>query len=312
LSTLAVFQDMTAMPDDAMLKACTGLEGGVVASGSTCGIVTGGVLSIACAAEANLLNDRLRAQKTLMERARRYVSWFEDTYRSSLCRDCTGVDFYTTAGQLRYLLPGDKPLRCFRQIRGATRYLCKDQNFDRGDDNAAIVDDLAVGLPEPVHCAAAVLEGIRRQTGIGNLRLERLSFVLDGGVAYSGGVCGALAGAVMAVNIILGFSIRRMSYRHILAAFVRGHANLLLKNPVGRREPFAVGKDVVVDFRRFAGSVECRIITGRSFSDGNAFQRHMTESRPCHDLIDHLIRRTSGLIHNVKSGDRRLFTGNPV
>ena len=93
--------------EDAILKACTGLEGGIVAAGSTCGVVTAGVLGLACDAAPDLLQGDTAAEKAVMERAARYVRWFEDTYGSSFCRARTGVNFYSTAGQLRYLVPGD-------------------------------------------------------------------------------------------------------------------------------------------------------------------------------------------------------------
>ena len=47
MASLEVFQDMIGRRENRMLKAFTGLKGGIVASGSTCGIVTGGALGIA-------------------------------------------------------------------------------------------------------------------------------------------------------------------------------------------------------------------------------------------------------------------------
>ena len=38
---------MIGRQEDRVLKAFTGLEGGIVASGSTCGLVTGGALGLA-------------------------------------------------------------------------------------------------------------------------------------------------------------------------------------------------------------------------------------------------------------------------
>ncbi len=284
---------MADRPDDAMLKACTGLEGGVVAAGSTCGVVSAGVLCLACDAEPDLLQGGSAAEKEVMERAARLVHWFEDTYGSSLCRDLTGVDFYSKAGQIRYLVPGDKVIPCLLHIRGAMRYLFNNRIPD-GNQNANLPSNPATDTgTKPVHCASAVLEGIRRQTGTGNIRLERMAFVLDGGVALSGGVCGALAGAILAVNNVLGLQIRQMSYGSIIGAFARGHANLLTKKTRISCEPFAVGRKVVSDFREIAGGIECRTITGRSFSDWDAFQEYMAGTPPCQDLIESVIRRTS-------------------
>lgn len=38
--------------------------------------------------------------------------------------------------------------------------------------------------------------------------LEQLYFVFDGGVGIQGGVCGAIAGAIMAFNLLVGLDIR--------------------------------------------------------------------------------------------------------
>ncbi len=47
LATLEVVQDMIGKQEDLALRSATGLEGGLVARGSTCGVVTGGALGIA-------------------------------------------------------------------------------------------------------------------------------------------------------------------------------------------------------------------------------------------------------------------------
>ena len=60
---------------------------------------------------------------------------------------------------------------------------------------------------EPIHCAKLVLEGIKKQTGIGDDLLENLSFIFDGGIGLQGGACGALAGAIMGINLVMGMSV---------------------------------------------------------------------------------------------------------
>ncbi len=72
---------------------------------------------------------------------------------------------------------------------------------------------------EPIHCAQQVLNGIKEQTGIGDNLLEQLAFVFDGGIGLQGGACGALAGAIMGVNLLMGMNVRDMTYSEILQAF---------------------------------------------------------------------------------------------
>jgi hypothetical protein len=67
---------------------------------------------------------------------------------------------------------------------------------------------------------------------------------------------------VMGISLLLGMNIRDTSYFQTLRAFAVGHINLLLDKPIGKPEPFGVGKSVVQRFREEAGATECRIITG--------------------------------------------------
>jgi len=139
---------------------------------------------------------------------------------------------------------------------------------------------------EPIHCAQLVLRGIREQTGIGDDLLEQLSFVFDGGIGFQGGACGALAGAIMGVNLLIGMNIRDMNYSEILKTFTVGHKNLLQDKSVKTPEPFIVGKDIVKNFNKEAGAIECQAITGKRFTDWSDFQNHMSSSDRCSGLIE--------------------------
>ena len=281
LASLEVFQDMIGRREDRVLKAFTGLEGGIVASGSTCGVVTGGALGLALMHD-NVLQERgIAAEAGVLSLVGEYFRWFEESFGSSFCRERSGVDFYTTFGQLRYFLPGDGVGKCLWHIRGALRHL---YTYQAKDLPGMDVETKEI-QGEPIHCAQAVLRGIRDRTGIGDPLLERLSFIFDGGVGFQGGVCGALAGAVMGTNLLLGMNIRDISYFQTLRAFAVGHINLLLDKPIGKPEPFGVGKSIVQRFREEAGATECRTITEKAFSDWNDFQGHISSSDKCAGLI---------------------------
>ena len=114
---------MIDKPNDQILKAYTGLEGGVVASGSTCGVVSGGAMGLASSHYDELMINGLPAQVGMLSLIGDYVKWFEDNYGSTFCRDRSGVDFYKAMGQIRYLIPGDKTMKCMWHIRGAMRHL---------------------------------------------------------------------------------------------------------------------------------------------------------------------------------------------
>jgi hypothetical protein len=280
LASLEVFQDMIGRREDRVLKAFTGLEGGIVASGSTCGVLTGGALGLALMHD-NVQERGIAAEAGVLSLVGEYFRWFEGSFGSSFCRERSGVDFYTTFGQLRYFLPGDRVGKCLWHIRGALRHL---YTYQAKDLPGMDVEPKEI-QGEPIHCAQAVLRGIRDRTGIGDPLLERLSFIFDGGVGFQGGVCGALAGAVMGTNLLLGMNIRDISYFQTLRAFAVGHINLLLDKPIGKPEPFGVGKSIVQRFREEAGATECRAITEKAFSDWNDFQGHISSSDKCAALI---------------------------
>jgi hypothetical protein len=219
----------------------------------------------------------------LLVKVGEYVKWFEENFGTSFCKERSGVDFYTPMGQIRYFIPGDKVSKCLWHIRGATRHLhsfrqrelpiMEMQSNDKQD--------------KPIHCAQQVLKGIREKTGIGYDLLEQLSFVFDGGIGLQGGACGALAGAIMGVNLLIGINVRDMSYSKILKAFAVGRKNLLSNKPVKKPEPFSVGKEIVKKVQDRAGPIECQTITGQKFSGWSDFQDFISSSDKCAGLIEY-------------------------
>jgi len=159
-----------------MLKAYTGLEGGLVASGSTCGVVTGGAAGIALMHLDALSQAGAVAEFRILPLVQDYMHWFEKHYGSCLCRYRTGVDFHTPAGQTRYFLPGDKTAGCLLHIRGAVRYISELRNRPLPDSDQTAGADLG----RATHCAATVLEKIAERTGLSDDTLSRIAFVLRG------------------------------------------------------------------------------------------------------------------------------------
>lgn len=287
---------MTGYQDNNLVKAVTGLEGGCVACGSTCGVVSGGSLGIALNHESEISENGVSAEKKVLRQVGEYVDWFGKTYGSSLCRERTRTDFYSTWGQLKYFLTIYHMAGCFHHIHGAMRYL-----YQTNQKPTALSNNSATGKAgKSFHCARAVLEGIRENTGIGNKRLENLSFVYDGGVGLSGGVCGALVGAITGINLLMGLSVRDMSYWKIIKGFSVGHVNLLVDRPFGTREPFNAGKQVVKKFEKIAGSFECQAITEKKFSGWDDFQAFIKGASQCRKLIDFAVEEASGIIRQYQ------------
>ena len=69
---------MIGKPEDKLLKSFTGLEGGVVATGSTCGVVSGGAIGLALSHYDEIMEKGIPAQAGLLALVGEYVKWFEE------------------------------------------------------------------------------------------------------------------------------------------------------------------------------------------------------------------------------------------
>jgi hypothetical protein len=273
---------MIGSPEDMALRAVTGLEGGLVAHGTTCGVVTAGSLGIALMRIHALEAGGEGAARAVMTEVRQYVDWFRDSFSSTSCRDRSRVDFHRMSSWTKYFLPGAGVYSCLRHTGKASAYLRR-LSVSPGIAPSAPAGSDSKGA---VHCATEVLRRVLQGCGVGDDTLERIAFVLDGGVAFSGGECGAMAGAVMALNLVHGWDIRSMGYGRVLKEFVVGHVNLVRKTPPGRPETFALGKVLVQRLAGTTGSLECAGITGRTFPGWDAFQEHIRSSQRCRALMD--------------------------
>lgn len=278
-----------------VLRSGTGLMGGLVARGSTCGVVTGGALGIALMRVEELDKDGEAAQLAIMKEAREYVNWFRQGFKTTICKERTGVDFYKITGQARYFLP-NKVGKCIWQIRKASNYL----NFSGTSPFEASIKNTANLNPETIHCATDVLKGVRESCGVGDEIVEKIAFVLDGGVALTGGVCGAMAGAVMSANLLFGWDIRKMSFPTTVKEFTRGCVSLLMKHPPKKPETLAIGKIIVNRLKGVDTSIECSHITGKTFSSWDDFQTHIHSSSSCQNLIKEAIKVASEVITHAR------------
>jgi C_GCAxxG_C_C family probable redox protein len=284
--------------EDKLLKAFTGLEGGLVSSGSTCGVVSGGAMGLALS-HYDIIKERgIPAQAGILALVGEYVKWFEENFGSSFCRVRSGVDWSTTKGLLRYFLPGDKVIKCLWHIRGAIRHLYS----YRQNELPMMEVESDEKQDEPIHCAQVVLKGIKEQTGIGDDLLEQLSFVFDGGLGLQGGVCGALVGAIMSLNLLLGMNVRDMKYSEILKTFAVGHKNVITKNPIEKPELFSIGKEIIIKFQEEAGAIECETITGKKFLDWPDFQDYISSSDKCSRLIEFVKNQASIAVEKCSLG----------
>ncbi|MDI6795657.1 MAG: C-GCAxxG-C-C family protein [Desulfatibacillaceae bacterium] len=287
-------QDLTRQVDDTLLQAATGLEGGLAANGSTCGVLTGGSLGLAQALAEQVEEAGPAGETAGLAAVGGYVRHIRKSYGFDLCRQRTGVDFYTPAGQVRYFLGPDKIALCMNHISGAIRYLDDASKKGLSHDDIAKAPVVELGL-----CARKVLEAVRRRTGAGDARLERLSYIYDGGLGLSGGVCGAAVGAILAINLVLGTNLRHVAYLRTFKPFLAGHFNILKKNSPKRVEPFSAGSIITKALKNQAGALECRAITGKEFEGPQQFAGFMAGG-PCNAHIDLCIENACRILEQAK------------
>ena len=254
------------------MKAACPLAGGASEEGSTCGVVSGGCLSIAL---GDLVDSDARKGEALYDRMREYTSWFEARFGSTLCRERFGEDLNTPT------LSG--LMKCEVHTGKAASHLVKliERPLEEGGEVTGIDERLS---EKGGYCAAEVMRGIRETTGHGSLYLERLSVAFDGGIGLSGGLCGALAGGLMPIGLIWGLQPRAAGLIETMQFTARGHKDLHSNS----RKPgmWTVGNPLVKEFRRKFGSLECKDIVGRSFQSGKELVEFLPGSDICSEIKD--------------------------
>ncbi|NPV60884.1 MAG: C_GCAxxG_C_C family protein [Actinobacteria bacterium] len=276
----------------AVVAGCP-LEGGGASEGSTCGVVSGGCMAIALAHLADMVGGEGGKGEALYGRLREYTAWFEENFGSTLCRERSGVNVNELLSFIDYLLTGKVVTRCVNHIGKSVSYLIELMNrpLEGGGEASELDGRLA---SSGGYCAAEVMRGIREETGHGSLYLEQLSMALDGGVGLSGGLCGALGGALLAMGLIWGIDPKKEGIVGTLIPFLRGHVNLYM----GRSEPelWAVANPFMREFEKQFGSLECRDIAARRFGSRKELAEHMVASETCAGVKDWCRARATQLI----------------
>ena len=286
-ATLLSLEDVFRRRNPSVLQAATNFEGGVVGCGETCGVVTGGVLGIGALLYTQAFENREVREKAILRLARDYKSWFEGRFGTSVCRERTSVDFWKTRGLVRYLLPGDKLLKCLNHIGQAVWFLSQRirtevqrPSLSRGNGGGGVESPL-----EP-HCCFTVLRRLAPARVESDHALAAATTGLAGGVALSGSVCGALLGGILNLGLHWGYDPRSVGVAGIVAAFVRGHRNLVRPSSTNvPREAFARSRALTDHFRQRFGSLRCRDIAGRVFSTSEQLRVFLRESRDCQAVL---------------------------
>ncbi|MEW6439698.1 MAG: C-GCAxxG-C-C family (seleno)protein [bacterium] len=288
-ATLSSLEDAFGWRDPVLLRAATNFEGGVVGCGETCGVVTGGILGIGALLSARRPEPGATLEDAIHNLSREYRQWFESRFGTSACRQRTGVDFWTARGLARYLLPGDKLIKCLGHMGESVGYLARRMRSELPADGRGPGTAAAPGAgPAEPHCCHTVLRRLRPDDLTSGSALGWATAGLGGGVALGGSVCGALLAGILAVGLRFGYDPRSLGFAELTAAFIRGHRNLVrppLGTPPG--EVFARSRRLAAGFRRRFGGLSCLSITGRTFATREALAAFLKdpESKDCRDVM---------------------------
>ena len=264
-SQIIPFQNAHEINNHVLLKAVTGLAGGMYNRGSTCGVVFGAALNLAMVKYNELDIWTPGHQLALLRQVADYVRWFEVEFGSHLCRERTDLDFTTMRGKVGLLFP-KKAKGCVKQSALSMKYLLTEEN--KIETQPCSKYD---------HCASDVLRMVREKTGTGDRTIEQLSTVLDGGIGMSGGGCGALAGGIIALGLQFGNEHTKED------AFKK--RNLFRTMP---RKFSKITNKLIDQFEERYGTLECEGISEGRF---DAFEDFLKQREKCQPLIDWIVEK---------------------
>ncbi len=284
---LIPLQRLSGVQNDALIMALTGLAGGMLNNGSTCGVVIGGAVSSAMIRDQELAGQWTPAEKIrLLAEIRDDVRWFEARFKTSLCRERDDLNYQriTVLG----LLHPQKAKGCVARTgasmdRFVARYTAPPEKTRPAPPAppACLAED----------CAPQVLREIRTRTGVGDETLERIATAFDGGLGLSGGGCGALAGALMALGLKFALDPKKTDPKKLANIYKAMDSEFF-------RQAVRLVKAFVAEF----GAFECRRLTGKHFQNWDEFCA-FRNTAACDRLNRFLVDRTAEII-NDPAGDR--------
>ena len=257
-SQIIPFQNAHEIDNEILLKAITGLAGGLYNRGSTCGIVLGAALDLALQMDMTLESWTPADEFVLLNQVSDYVEWFEHEFEGCLCRDRTDLDFQTIRGKVGLLFP-EKARGCVKQTALSMKYLLTEAP-GRGEKQAC---------PAYKHCATDVLKTVRKKTGIGAASIEQLTTGFDGGIGLSGGACGTVVGGLIALGFQYGYEHSKADAFQMRAIF-----RTIPKKYAQRANRF------IDKFETKYGSLECTGIIGRQIKGFNDYQLQRETCQP--------------------------------
>jgi C_GCAxxG_C_C family probable redox protein len=305
-SMLMVSADQYRKPVEVnMLKAVTGFGAGVATMGDVCGMVNGGVVAL-----GNLLAPLYGSPEEEWKTA-----WFcHEFYRQT--KEAAGT---CSCGEIH----GGKHLaKNFRKaiLTGKT-FKC----FEMLYKGSGILDDFFAGIPysppffetekaarvrtyyeyfreNRFHCCRSTLQDIEERSGRDLSFLQEASTGFIGGIGFSGTLCGAVIGGVLAAGATHGVNPRTSDYGDTLKIIYHG----LLKSDKIWSDPrvfkaakaFDVSQKIYEMVESTYGNCACRTISGLDSERPETLQTYKEKNgiTACRALADRIARETTALL----------------
>ena len=281
-SQLIPLQKLQGIQNDDLIMALTGLAGGILNNGSTCGVVIGGAISSSMIRDKELngqwtLEDKIQ----LLEEIRADVAWFEKEFGTSLCRERDDLNYQriTVLG----LLNPKKAKGCVART-GASM----DRFVARYADKKTPPKAEKSAQNPTEDCAPKILQEISAKTGIGNEKLKKIAVALDGGIGLSGGGCGALSGALMALGLKYALDPKETDPKKLSNIYKAMDSEFFRKAII-----------LVKAFIKKFSAIECSRITGKNFQNWDEFSEYRNTSA-CDALNRFLVEKTVEIINTTE------------
>jgi C_GCAxxG_C_C family probable redox protein len=275
-------QAMYGIENNALIMGLTGLAGGILNNGSTCGVALGAAIGEAMLRDEAFSGKWTPAEEArLLEVIREDIFWFRREFKTTLCREREDVPYerITVLG----LLHPQKAKGCVART-GARMDRFVEEYLERRSLPSPLPPDAATSTRQARHCASFILREIREQTGVGDEKMERIAVALDGGVGLTGGGCGALSGALMALGLKYALDPSKTDPEKLKNIY-RAMDSLF----------FHKAKKLVSRFLSRFGYMECSRLTGRTFENWEEFCA-FRETSACDAIHAFLIEESVAII----------------
>ncbi len=286
-ATLGTIADFLGEGDGHLLKVNCQLEGGGFSSGSTCGVVSGGCLAIGLRYLDDIRSEEPGKMAALHSLLKEYTSWFEKEFKSTLCRERSGVEVNSFWGFMNYIFLGKVFTRCVNHVGKAADWLAEKVSNPLNEEDPG-------GVTQVNHCAVDVLRELRRETGLGSELIEDLYVTLNGGIGLSGGLCAAVAGAFVPIGWRFGIDPKGEGAWGTLTLFLKGHINLYRGREEG--ELWSVGQEFLRNYFKKFKALECEKLTNKKFTGFQDFARFAEEAEVCREIKDWSLNETLRLM----------------